>query len=71
MFYLRSKQAALAALDQAELNQLPFMAWDDLPTETAKIIAWDVQFLTRYLRDGQAALRAVATPSGQPLRDVA
>lgn len=71
LFFLRSKRSALQPLDGSELDQVPFMTWNELPTETAQIIAWDVQFITRMLRDGRDALRASEGRSVAPMRAVA
>lgn len=69
LFFLRSKRSALRQLEGDELDALPFRSWDELPPETAYALAWDVQFLSGYLRAGRDALRA---PEGSvvPLRAV-
>jgi hypothetical protein len=69
LFFLRSKRSSLRKLEGDELDQIPFMSWEQLPPETAHTLAWDVQFLRRYLADGHAALKA-ATASTAPLRAV-
>lgn len=70
LFFLRSKRAALQPLEIDELDQIPFMTWDQLPPETAQHLAWDVQFIARMLRDGRDALRASEVVSGASLRVV-
>jgi hypothetical protein len=67
LFFLRSKRSALKKLEGDELDQVPFRSWDELPPETCEALAWDVQFVTRMLRDGREALKA-ATGSVVPLR---
>lgn len=64
LFFLRSKRAALRKLEGDELDALPFCAWDELPHETATVLAWDVQFVSGYLRAGREALRASEGVSG-------
>lgn len=71
LFFLRSKRAACRQLDGDELDRVPFSTWDELPTETAEALAWDVQFLRRYLGDGRDALRASEGRSEPSLRAVA
>lgn len=58
VFFLRSKLSALRQPEIAELQQIPFCSWDELPPETAEALAWDVQFVTSMLRGGRDALRA-------------
>lgn len=70
LFFLRSKRAALKPLEGNDLDAVPFFDWDELPAETAYALAWDVQFLSGYLRAGRDALRASEPDSGRPLRAV-
>lgn len=70
LFFLRSKRSALVVPQGDELDAIPFRSWDELPPETAHALAWDVQFLSGYLRAGREALKA-ATASVGPLRAVA
>lgn len=71
LFFLRSKRSSLKPLDSDELDAVPFRAWDELQPETCEALAWDVQFLRRYLGAGREALRAAEGHSGAsvtPLR---
>lgn len=58
LFFLRSKRSALIVPTGDELDAIPFRSWDELPPETAYVMAWDVQFITAMLRGGRDALRA-------------
>lgn len=70
LFFLRSKRSALQPLEGADLDAVPFRSWDELTPETCHALAWDVQFLSGYLRAGRDALRA-SGGSVVPLRATA
>lgn len=60
LMFLRCRYAGRRAVD-LDAGEVPFLTWEYLPAEIASELAWDVQFLSRVLRDGHAALKAATT----------
>lgn len=68
--FLRSRYANRNGIPAGEMG-VPFLPWDELPTEIALELAWDVQFLRRVLGDGVNALRAATGISDASVRAAA
>lgn len=63
LMFMRCRYAVRRAVD-LDAGEVPFLTWEYLPAEIASELAWDVQFLSRVLRDGHAALKAaISEPS--------
>lgn len=67
LFFMRTRYAGRQVIE-FDRGDVPFLAWDELPAEIASEIAWDVQFVSRVLRDGQAALRSSTASVVAPMR---
>jgi hypothetical protein len=65
---LRSRYAARRGIGHDEADFFS-RSWDEIPTETALAVAWDVQFMRRVLGDGHKALKAATSSVGGSVVD--